>query len=95
MLLISNTVAENKFLTFFRELKNNHIHLCLGIEGNTISTTGPGMKHCFSYDHCFWSFDQNCETFATQEYVYQKIGKPLVENAFEGYNTCLFAYGQV
>jgi hypothetical protein len=53
------------------------------------------MKHNFSYDQCFWSFDENCGTFATQEYVYNKIGKPLVENAFDGYNTCLFAYGQV
>ena len=78
-----------------RELKNNNAQLCLTAEGNTLFTSGPGLKHNFSYDQCFWSFDENCETFATQEYVYNKIGKPLVENAFDGYNTCLFAYGQV
>lgn len=78
-----------------RELKNNNRQLCLAAEGNTVFTSGPGFPHSFSYDHCFWSFDKNCETFATQKYVYNKIGKPLVENAFDGYNTCLFAYGQV
>ncbi|CAB4013754.1 kinesin KIF14 [Paramuricea clavata] len=77
-----------------RELKNTNAQLCLTAEGNTLFTSGPGLKHSFSYDHCFWSFDENCETFATQEYVYNKIGKPLVGNAFDGYNTCLFAYGQ-
>ncbi|XP_028407643.1 kinesin-like protein KIF14 [Dendronephthya gigantea] len=77
-----------------RELRNTNTQLYLTADGNTIFTSGPGLKHSFSYDQCFWSFDENCETFATQEYVYNKIGKPLVENAFDGYNTCLFAYGQ-
>ena len=29
-----------------------------------------------------------------QVYVYECLGKDILENAFEGYNACIFAYGQ-
>lgn len=32
--------------------------------------------------------------FATQERVYNDIGQEMLEHAFEGYNVCIFAYGQ-
>ncbi len=31
--------------------------------------------------------------FASQEQVYNDIGKEMLDHAFEGYNTCLLAYG--
>ena len=36
----------------------------------------------------------NDPQFADQEIVYQEIGMEMLEHAFEGYNTCIFAYGQ-
>lgn len=32
--------------------------------------------------------------FASQNRVYNDIGKEMLEHAFEGYNVCIFAYGQ-
>ena len=32
--------------------------------------------------------------FLLQEYVYNCLGKGLLDNAFNGYNACIFAYGQ-
>lgn len=33
--------------------------------------------------------------FATQEMVYADIGEEMLQHSFEGYNVCIFAYGQV
>ncbi|XP_033860064.3 kinesin-like protein KIF13B isoform X1 [Acipenser ruthenus] len=49
----------------------------------------------FAYDHCFWSMDESeTDTFAGQEVVFQCLGESLLQNAFQGYNACIFAYGQ-
>jgi len=48
----------------------------------------------FSYDHCFWSADRLHLQYADQKKVYETIAQPLLDKAFQGYNTCLFAYGQ-
>lgn len=33
-------------------------------------------------------------SFASQNLVYNDIGKEMLQHAFEGYNVCIFAYGQ-
>ncbi|KAM8894837.1 kinesin-like protein KIF13B isoform 4-T4 [Spinachia spinachia] len=49
----------------------------------------------FAYDYCFWSMDEtDKERFAGQEVVFQCLGESLLNNAFQGYNACIFAYGQ-
>uniref|UniRef100_A0A6Q2Z290 Kinesin family member 13Bb n=1 Tax=Esox lucius TaxID=8010 RepID=A0A6Q2Z290_ESOLU len=49
----------------------------------------------FAYDYCFWSMDEaEKEKFAGQEVVFQCLGESLLDNAFLGYNACIFAYGQ-
>ena len=32
--------------------------------------------------------------FANQEHVFKSLGAELLDNAFAGYNACIFAYGQ-
>ena len=32
--------------------------------------------------------------YADQNQVYERIGKSILDNAWEGYHCCLFAYGQ-
>lgn len=54
----------------------------------------PHRKEYFKFDHCLNSSDQELFNYADQETVYRKMGEPLLEYAFRGYNTCLFAYGQ-
>ncbi|XP_028326033.1 kinesin-like protein KIF13A isoform X3 [Gouania willdenowi] len=49
----------------------------------------------FAFDHCFWSIDEsNAPKYAGQEVVFKCLGEGILENAFQGYNACIFAYGQ-
>ncbi|XP_075779372.1 kinesin-like protein KIF13B isoform X6 [Pelodiscus sinensis] len=49
----------------------------------------------FAYDHCFWSMDESVkEKYAGQDVVFMCLGENILQNAFEGYNACIFAYGQ-
>ena len=48
----------------------------------------------FTFDHCFYSLDADDPRFVSQEQVFEALGKDLLENAFLGYNACIFAYGQ-
>ncbi|KAJ3323203.1 kinesin-like protein Klp8, partial [Blyttiomyces sp. JEL0837] len=51
----------------------------------------------FAYDSVFWSFSEKNDghpQWASQEIVYDNVGRDLLDHAFNGYNVCLFAYGQ-
>lgn len=48
----------------------------------------------FAFDRSYWSFDKNSQNYAGQNHLFDDLGTPLLENAFEGYNNCIFAYGQ-
>ena len=66
------------------------------MQGNeTVVTSDEGVVHRFHYDHCFWSFDHTQSEFSGQRAIYVSLARPLLDRSFEGYNTCLFAYGQV
>lgn len=54
-----------------------------------------GQPKIFAYDHCFWSMDESVrEKYAGQEDVFKCLGENILQNAFDGYNACIFAYGQ-
>ncbi|XP_069939378.1 kinesin-like protein KIF13A isoform X4 [Cherax quadricarinatus] len=48
----------------------------------------------FAFDHCFDSLCSESPSFATQETVFTAMGQDILNNAFAGYNACIFAYGQ-
>ncbi|KAI9651835.1 MAG: kinesin-like protein Klp8 [Alyxoria varia] len=48
----------------------------------------------FAYDRSYWSFDQKDKHYAGQSHLFDDLGRPLLDNAFQGYNNCIFAYGQ-
>lgn len=48
----------------------------------------------FAFDHCFCSVDPTKKDFASQEVVFDCLGRDILDNAFQGYNACIFAYGQ-
>ncbi|XP_066462675.1 kinesin-like protein KIF1B isoform X6 [Eleutherodactylus coqui] len=69
------------------------------MQGNSTSILNPKNPKepakSFSFDYSYWSHtspDDPC--FASQSRVYNDIGKEMLEHAFEGYNVCIFAYGQ-
>lgn len=63
------------------------------IAGNTADNSS-GVQHQFHYDHAFWSCNTTHSNYADQATVFEGTALPLIDNAFEGYNACLFAYGQ-
>jgi kinesin family protein 1 len=48
----------------------------------------------FAFDKSYWSFNKKDSSYAGQDDLFDDLGKPLLENAFAGYNNCIFAYGQ-
>ncbi|XP_011505399.1 PREDICTED: kinesin-like protein KIF13A [Ceratosolen solmsi marchali] len=48
----------------------------------------------FAFDHCFYSVNPLTENFASQDIVFEALGLDILDNAFQGYNACIFAYGQ-
>ncbi|KAG7189046.1 hypothetical protein KM043_008635 [Ampulex compressa] len=69
--------------------------------GNTTSIVNPkappGSKDAiksFNYDYSYFSMDPNDSNYSSQIMVYKDIGEEMLEHAFEGYNVCIFAYGQ-
>ncbi|XP_026747752.1 kinesin-like protein unc-104 isoform X3 [Trichoplusia ni] len=57
----------------------------------------PGSKDgakSFNFDFSYWSHDPNDAQFSDQVMVYKDIGEEMLQHAFDGYNICIFAYGQ-
>ncbi|XP_034144555.1 kinesin-like protein KIF13A isoform X1 [Esox lucius] len=62
---------------------------------NTKGENSRKQPKVFAFDHCFWSMDEsNIAKYAGQEVVFKCLGEGILENAFQGYNACIFAYGQ-
>ncbi|KAG5677928.1 hypothetical protein PVAND_007642 [Polypedilum vanderplanki] len=55
--------------------------------------TSDSVKR-FNFDYSYWSHNQSDPHFATQEMVYSDIGEEMLQHSFDGYNVCIFAYGQ-
>uniref|UniRef100_H2YU69 Kinesin-like protein unc-104 n=1 Tax=Ciona savignyi TaxID=51511 RepID=H2YU69_CIOSA len=48
----------------------------------------------FNFDHSYWSHKVTDDQFASQKQVYNDLGVEMLQHAFDGYNVCIFAYGQ-
>lgn len=48
----------------------------------------------FTFDFSYWSHDKKDEHFADNPKVFRDLGVQVLNNAWDGYNVCLFAYGQ-
>ncbi|KAM0714845.1 hypothetical protein Q7P37_009309 [Cladosporium fusiforme] len=62
-------------------------------KNKAIKGAGEGAK-TFAYDKSYWSFDKKDKNYAGQDSLFGDLGQPLLDNAFQGYNNCIFAYGQ-
>ncbi|XP_023160569.1 kinesin-like protein unc-104 isoform X9 [Drosophila hydei] len=55
--------------------------------------TSESVKR-FNFDYSYWSHDPHDLDFSTQSMVYKDIGEEMLQHSFDGYNVCIFAYGQ-
>ena len=79
---------------------------CVKMEGDTTYLIDDNDKERkFNYDFSLWSHDgfENQEDgyskptddrYCDQNMVFERIGKEVLNNAWDGYHCCLFAYGQ-
>ncbi|XP_058493685.1 kinesin-like protein KIF1A isoform X12 [Solea solea] len=68
------------------------------MSGNTTTIANPKQpkdNKSFNFDYSYWSHTTPEDiNFASQMQVYKDIGEEMLLHAFEGYNVCIFAYGQ-
>uniref|UniRef100_A0A672SW95 plus-end-directed kinesin ATPase n=1 Tax=Sinocyclocheilus grahami TaxID=75366 RepID=A0A672SW95_SINGR len=68
------------------------------MSGNTttiINPKAPKETKSFNFDYSYWSHTSPEDiNFASQQQVFRDIGEEMLLHAFEGYNICIFAYGQ-
>uniref|UniRef100_A0A8D0ATA1 plus-end-directed kinesin ATPase n=1 Tax=Sander lucioperca TaxID=283035 RepID=A0A8D0ATA1_SANLU len=68
------------------------------MSGNTTTIINPKQakdNKSFNFDYSYWSHTSPEDiNFASQLQVYKDIGEEMLLHAFEGYNVCIFAYGQ-
>ncbi|XP_041126297.1 kinesin-like protein KIF1A isoform X15 [Polyodon spathula] len=66
--------------------------------GNTTTILNPKQpkeNKSFNFDYSYWSHTSPADiNYASQQQVYRDIGEEMLQHAFEGYNVCIFAYGQ-
>ncbi|XP_037626219.1 kinesin-like protein KIF1A isoform X12 [Sebastes umbrosus] len=66
--------------------------------GNTTTINNPKQlkdNKSFNFDYSYWSHTSPEDiNYASQMQVYKDIGVEMLQHAFEGYNVCIFAYGQ-
>jgi len=81
---------------------------CIEMDGpNTIIKDPAGEKEDkkFTFDHSYWSHDNFMEDenqmlqptsdkYDGQQKVFDDVGQGVLKNAYDGFNTSLFAYGQ-
>uniref|UniRef100_A0A4X1UVP4 Kinesin motor domain-containing protein n=1 Tax=Sus scrofa TaxID=9823 RepID=A0A4X1UVP4_PIG len=71
----------------------------VSMQGSTTSIVNPKQSKdapkSFTFDYSYWSHTSAEDPqFASQQQVYRDIGEEMLLHAFEGYNVCIFAYGQ-
>eukprot|EP00419_Tripos_fusus_P054852 CAMPEP_0172805932 /NCGR_PEP_ID=MMETSP1075-20121228/6022_1 /TAXON_ID=2916 /ORGANISM="Ceratium fusus, Strain PA161109" /LENGTH=769 /DNA_ID=CAMNT_0013644645 /DNA_START=75 /DNA_END=2384 /DNA_ORIENTATION=- len=90
--------------------KNLGAQLCVQMDGPTTSMLNVSSKEAdpikYTFDESFWShdgFENDADgysrplpgsNYADQAYVFNKFGKRVLDNAWDGFHCCLFAYGQ-
>ncbi|CAH2272478.1 kinesin KIF1C [Pelobates cultripes] len=84
----------------FNSRETSHDAKCvIQMQGNSTCITNPKQPKDapknFTFDYSYWSHTtEEDSNFASQRQVYKDIGEEMLLHAFEGYNVCIFAYGQ-
>lgn len=83
-----------------RELSSKSVTNIISVEDNRVTVNAGcnadntiNVSNSFQLDQAFYSCNSEHADYATQLQVFKGTAVSLLENAFEGYNACLFAYG--
>ena len=89
-----------------REIELNS-RLCVQMVGSktTINDPEEGKARDFTFDYSFWSHDEFgtnekgyfyplSSKYTDQKKAFETVGVEILDNAWQGYHCCLFAYGQ-
>ena len=87
--------------------KDNNSKLIISMNATQTSIQDEmGQDKTFTFDYSFWSHDQFITEedgylspepggpYCDQKFVFNALGKEILDNAWQGYHCCLFAYGQ-
>ncbi|CAG9323672.1 unnamed protein product [Blepharisma stoltei] len=102
---INVAVRVRPFIRF--ELQSADNQCCIDIEGNSTIITDPKSLESeqFLFNNSFWSHDgfveredglclRTSSKFAGSEDINEEYSTKLLNNLLEGYNSCIFSYGQ-
>ncbi|KYK60314.1 kinesin [Drechmeria coniospora] len=76
------------------DMKDNQTVLTLPDGHAGVKGAKDGGAKTFAFDRSYWSFNKDDANYAGQSSLFDDLGGPLLDNAFQGYNNCIFAYGQ-
>ncbi len=92
---------------FNQREKTRESQCCIDMPGGnqTKIFDETGKEKTFTFDHSFWSHDgfrtlengymePEDDKYADQKIVFDTVGVQILDNAWQGYHCCLFAYGQ-
>eukprot|EP00659_Diplonema_papillatum_P009060 gene9060-14029_t len=75
-----------------------HVHFLERTRGEEEGDQDYNTVEIFDFDRCLWSIypeqQEYDHAFCSQRDLYEILGAPALENAWAGFNTCIFAYGQ-
>lgn len=54
----------------------------------------PQDVQTFDFDRCYWSHNKDDEHYVDQAKMYTDLGKKMLQHSINGFNNCIFAYGQ-
>lgn len=74
--------------------KNEKLCVTMPSDYRVVITDEFNRPSIFDFDRAFFSNYDDHARYASQKTLMDELGMQLVENAFSGYNNCLFAYGQ-
>ena len=66
----------------------------VGADGRSLMTRDVAAKAAGRDSQRAFKFDQVLPMDITQAQVFERVGKRVVQNALDGYNSTVFAYGQ-
>ena len=88
-----NSREKDRNATCVVQMKDNQTILTpVDLRGKS-GASDHGVK-TFAFDKSYWSFNRDDANYAGQDNLFADLGVPLLDNAFKGYNNCIFAYGQ-
>lgn len=81
---------------FTEREKERKAKCIISMKGNATTIRNPdtGETKTFTFDFSYWSHCPSDPHFAGQSTVFEDLGTSVLQNAWNGYNVSLFAYGQ-